>query len=162
MLFIPPERLEPMVRATVESGLQFTAHSVGDGAVHALLDAYEEVNKQTPVAPTRPCITHSNFMSREAIDQAARLGVVVDIQPAWLYLDTRTLAAQFGYDRLRYFQPLKSLFEAGVIGRRRLGPHAEDRLVPVDQPVQPVPGHVGRRSPARPRVTRGGSTPRRP
>ena len=44
----------------------------------------------------------------------SRLGVVVDIQPAWLYLDTRTLVAQFGYDRLRYFQPLHSLFEAGV------------------------------------------------
>ena len=115
VLFIPPEQLVPIVRATVESGLQFTAHSVGDGAVHALLDAYEEVNRTTPVAPTRPCITHSNFMSREAIEQAARLGVVVDIQPAWLYLDTRTLVAQFGYDRLRYFQPLQSLFEAGVI-----------------------------------------------
>ncbi len=114
VLFIPPERLLPIVRATVEAGLQFTAHSVGDGAVHALLDAYEEVNKETPVAPTRPCITHSNFMSREAIEQAARLGAVVDIQPAWLYLDTRTLVAQFGYDRLRYFQPLKSLFAAGV------------------------------------------------
>jgi predicted amidohydrolase YtcJ len=54
-------------------------------------------------------------MSREAIDKAARLGVVVDIQPAWLYLDTRTLVAHFGYDRLRYFQPLQSLFQARVI-----------------------------------------------
>jgi predicted amidohydrolase YtcJ len=115
VLFIPRERLVPMVRAAVESGLQFTAHSVGDGAVHALLDAYEEVNERTPVAPTRPCVTHSNFMSGEAIAKAARLGAVVDIQPAWLYLDTRTLAAQFGYDRLRYFQPLRSLFEAGVV-----------------------------------------------
>ncbi len=115
LLYIPPETLTPIVRAAVESGLQFTAHSVGDGAVHALLDAYEEVNKSTPVAPTRPCITHSNFMSREAIDQAARLGVMLDIQPAWLYLDAHTLAAQFGYDRLRYFQPLKSLFAAGVV-----------------------------------------------
>jgi len=115
VLFIPRERLVPIVRATVAAGLQFTAHSVGDGAVHALLDAYEEVNNEMPVAPSRPCITHSNFMSREAIDQAARLGVVVDIQPAWLYLDTRTLAAHFGSDRLRYFQPLRSLFEAGVI-----------------------------------------------
>jgi hypothetical protein len=114
VLFIPPDRLAPIVRATVEAGLQYTAHSVGDGAVHALLDAYAEVNKQTPVAPTRPCITHSNFMSKEAIEQAARLGAVVDIQPAWLYLDTRTLVAQFGYDRLRYFQPLHSLFAAGV------------------------------------------------
>jgi predicted amidohydrolase YtcJ len=115
VLFIPREKLVPIVNEAVASGLQFTAHSVGDGAVHALLDAYEEINKHTSIAPTRPCITHSNFMSREAIDQAARLGVVVDIQPAWLYLDTRTLAAQFGYDRLRYFQPLKSLFAAGVI-----------------------------------------------
>ena len=114
VLFIPPDRLLPIVRATVEAGLQYTAHSVGDGAVHNLLDAYDAVNKTRPVAPTRPCITHSNFMSREAIATAARLGVVVDIQPAWLYLDTRTLVAQFGYDRLRYFQPLKSLFEAGV------------------------------------------------
>src|SRR5207248_9289627 len=32
-----------------------------------------------------------------------------------LYLDTRTLAAQFGTDRLRYFQPLQSLFRAGAI-----------------------------------------------
>jgi predicted amidohydrolase YtcJ len=115
VLFIPRERLVPMVREAVRSGLQFTAHSVGDGAVHALLDAYDEVNKETSVAATRPCLTHSNFMSREAVGQAARLGVVVDIQPAWLYLDTRTLEAQFGYDRLRYFQPLHSLFEAGVI-----------------------------------------------
>lgn len=114
ILYIEPELLTAMVRAAVESNLQFTAHSVGDGAVHALLDAYEQVNKSTPVAPTRPCITHSNFMSREAIDQAARLGVMVDIQPAWLYLDAHTLAAQFGYDRLRYFQPLASLFAAGV------------------------------------------------
>src|SRR4029077_11529117 len=115
VLFIPPDRLLPIVRATVESGLQYTAHTVGDGAVHNLLDAYDAVNRETPVAPTRPCITHSNFMSREAIEKAARLGVVVDIQPAWLYLDTRTLAAHFGYDRLRYFQPLRSLFAAGVI-----------------------------------------------
>lgn len=114
MLYIPDEKLVPMVRAAVESGLQFTAHSVGDGAVHALLSAYETVNKEQSVAPTRPCLTHSNFMSREAVEQAARLGVVVDIQPAWLWLDGETLRAQFGDERLRYFQPLKSLFEAKV------------------------------------------------
>lgn len=114
LLYIPHETLVPMVRAAVESNLQFTAHSVGDGAVHALLAAYEEVNKSQSVAPTRPCLTHSNFMSKEAVEQAARLGVVCDIQPAWLWLDGETLRAQFGDQRLRYFQPLKSLFAAGV------------------------------------------------
>jgi predicted amidohydrolase YtcJ len=115
LLYIPREKLVPIVQTTVESGLQYTAHSVGDGAVHALLDAYEAVNKTTPIQKTRPCITHSNFMSKESVEKCAKLGVLVDIQPAWLYLDTRTLVTQFGYDRLRYFQPLKSLFEAGVI-----------------------------------------------
>ena len=115
VLFIPKERLVPIVRTAVECGLQFTAHSVGDGAVHALLDAYETVSHEMPIRQTRPCVTHANFQSREAIDQAARLGVVMDLQPAWLYLDTRTLSAQFGNERLRWFQPLHSLFAAGVI-----------------------------------------------
>lgn len=114
LLYIQPETLVPMVRAAVESNLQFTAHSVGDGAVHTLLAAYEEVNKSTPVAPSRPCLTHSNFMSKEAVEQCAKLGVLVDIQPAWLWLDGETLRLQFGDARLRYFQPLKSLFAAGA------------------------------------------------
>jgi predicted amidohydrolase YtcJ len=115
VLFIPKERLLPIVQTTIEANLQFTAHSVGDGAVHTLLDVYEELSHKLPMRKTRPCITHCNFMSAEAVHKLAELGVVADIQPAWLYLDTRTLTAQFGYDRLRYFQPLKSLFEAGAI-----------------------------------------------
>jgi predicted amidohydrolase YtcJ len=115
VLFIPKERLLPIVRTAIESGLQFTAHSVGDGAVHALLEAYEEINKDLPVRPTRPCITHANFQSREAVSKLPQLGVVVDIQPAWLYLDARTLTKQFGYERLRWFQPLRSIFEVGGI-----------------------------------------------
>jgi len=116
--FIPKERLLPYVRATLENGLAFTAHSVGDGAVHALLEVYEELAKEgLPVAKTRSTITHSNFMSKESVEQAARLGVMLDIQPAWLYLDGHTLAKQFGDERLRYFQPLKSIFAAGgVVG----------------------------------------------
>jgi predicted amidohydrolase YtcJ len=115
VLKIEQDKLNAIVKATVDEGLQFTAHSVGDGAVHALLDAYAEANKSTPVRPTRPSITHCNFMSAEAIDQMVALGVVADIQPAWLYLDARTLSAQFGNERLRYFQPLKTIFEKGAI-----------------------------------------------
>jgi predicted amidohydrolase YtcJ len=113
--FVPKERLLPIVQTTIESGLQFTAHSVGDGAVHALLEVYDELSRKMPIRKTRPCITHCNFMSAEAVHKLAELGVAADIQPAWLYLDTRTLTAQFGYDRLRWFQPLKSLFEAGAV-----------------------------------------------
>jgi predicted amidohydrolase YtcJ len=115
VLFIPRERLLPIVQTTAEAGLQFTAHSVGDGAVHTLLDVYEELDRTLPLRKTRPCLTHANFVSPEDVRRAARLGVLLDVQPAWLYLDTRTLAAQFGLDRLRRFQPLHTLFEAGAV-----------------------------------------------
>ena len=115
LLYIPREKLLPIVKTTLNAGLQFTAHSVGDGAVHALLDVYEELSGKMPIRDRRPCLTHSNFMSREAVEKAAALGVVVDIQPAWLWLDGKTLLAQFGNDRLRYFQPLASIFAAGGI-----------------------------------------------
>jgi predicted amidohydrolase YtcJ len=111
--FIPQDRLVELVRTTVKSGLQYTAHSVGDGAVHALLDAYAEVDRTLPIRGTRPCITHSNFMSREAVERMPALGVSIDVQPIWLYMDARTLVPHFGYDRLRYFQPLHSIFAAG-------------------------------------------------
>ncbi len=77
VLFIPRERLLPIVKTTLESGIQFTAHTVGDGAVHTLLDVYEELNKTRPIKQNRPCITHSNFMSQDAVRKLAQLGVVV-------------------------------------------------------------------------------------
>jgi predicted amidohydrolase YtcJ len=115
VLFIPHDRLLPIVRTAMECGLQFTAHSVGDGAVHTLVDVYEELARTMPIRKTRPCVTHANFISAEDVGRIARLGVLTDIQPAWLYLDTRTLVKQFGYERLRDFQRLHDLFEAGAV-----------------------------------------------
>jgi hypothetical protein len=98
--------------------LQFTAHSVGDGAVRTLLDTYEQIEKDLPpgtLQATRPCITHCNFVHPDDVRRFKSLGVSADVQPVWLYLDARTLSAQFGYDRLARFQPLHDLFAAGAI-----------------------------------------------
>lgn len=115
LLFIQPDHLEKIARAALERDLQFTAHSVGDGAIHALIDAYAAIDKTLPVRDRRPCITHCNFMSAEAIEKMKALGVVADLQPAWLWLDGATLHRQFGNDRLAYFQPYRTLFDQGVI-----------------------------------------------
>jgi predicted amidohydrolase YtcJ len=115
VLNVPPDRLQEMVRRVAGHGMQFTAHTVGDGASTVLLAAYERLNREKPIRDLRLSVSHSNFMTRESVELAARLGVVLDIQPIWLYLDTRTLVNQFGYDRLRYFQPLKSIFAAGGV-----------------------------------------------
>jgi predicted amidohydrolase YtcJ len=113
--YIEPEPLYRAVRLALQNDLQFTAHSQGDGAVHALIAAYERVNREFPVREQRPCITHSSFMSPEAIAKMREIGIVADLQPAWLEHDGGTLRTQFGEPRLRYFHPYKSLFEAGVM-----------------------------------------------
>ncbi len=113
--FVPPGKAYAITRLALVNGLQPTAHSVGDGAVHALIDAYSEINDEFRVRELRPCITHSNFMSPEAIERMAAIGIVADLQPAWLERDGATLLKQFGEARLRYFQPYKSLRESGVV-----------------------------------------------
>lgn len=115
LLFIPEDRLENMARYALERDLQFTAHAVGDGAVEALIRAYTNIDREMPVRARRPCITHCNFMSPEAIAQMKNLGIVADLQPAWLWLDGATLLKQFGEERLTWFQPYHTLFEEGVI-----------------------------------------------
>lgn len=113
--YIAHEELVHMARYALERQLQFTAHSVGDAAVQALIDAYAEINKTFPVKSARPCITHCNFMSLKGIKQMQELGVVADLQPAWLWLDGATLHRQFGNDRMAFFQPYKTAFEHGVV-----------------------------------------------
>lgn len=115
LLYIQPDKLLAISKLALENGLQMTAHSVGDGAVHALIEAYAEIDKQHPVRDMRPCITHCNFMSLEAIERMEQLGIVADLQPDWLWLDGQTLRKQFGEERLTYFQPYKSLFEHHVV-----------------------------------------------
>jgi predicted amidohydrolase YtcJ len=115
LLYVEPSKLYRMAKLSLENDLQFTAHSVGDGAVHALIDAYARINDDFGIRGKRPCITHCNFMSVEAIDEMARLGIVADLQPAWLWLDGKTLLKQFGQERTKYFQPYRTLFDQQVI-----------------------------------------------
>lgn len=116
MLYIQPDKLYRIMREALAQDLQFTAHTVGDGAVHAFLDACERIDKSDfPVRDKRPSITHSNFMTLEAVRRMAALGVVANMQPAWLWLDAATLLKQFGSARLAYFQPYKTLFEHGAM-----------------------------------------------
>ena len=115
MLYIEPGKLFQIARAALRNDMQLTAHTVGDGAVRALVSAYEEVNNEFPVRDKRPCISHANFMTMEDIQRMRRIGIVADLQPAWLRLDGATLEKQFGDQRLRYFQPYKTLAQEGVV-----------------------------------------------
>ena len=114
--YIDPEKLYQISKLALSNDLQMTAHSVGDAAVELLVNTYATIDSADfLVRDKRPCVTHCNFMTPEVIDTMARLGIVADLQPAWLWLDGATLRKQFGDDRMRYFQPYRTLFEKQVM-----------------------------------------------
>jgi predicted amidohydrolase YtcJ len=116
LLFIPQEQLRLVVGEGVKRKWQMTAHTAGEGAMDELLDAYDFVNRSTPIADLRLCITHANFPSKRNLERCKQLGVVADVQPAWLYKDGTTLLNVLGKERVRWFQPYKSWLEYTVIG----------------------------------------------
>jgi predicted amidohydrolase YtcJ len=116
LLFIPQEQLRMVVEEGVKRKWQMTAHTAGEGAMDELLDAYEFVNRASPIKDLRLCITHANFPSKRNLERCRRLGVVADVQPAWLYKDGTTLLNVLGKERVRWFQPYKSWLEYTTVG----------------------------------------------
>jgi predicted amidohydrolase YtcJ len=115
VLSVPKPNLFEMARAAAELGWQMTAHTTGGGATDALLDAYENANRTTPLQGRRFTVTHGNFPNAQAIQRSKKLGVVYDVQPAWLYLDGPAIKDIFGAERMKDFQPLRSLIDAGIV-----------------------------------------------
>ncbi len=114
VLSVSRENLVAIARAANDLGWQMTAHVTGGGALDALLDAYEAADRDHPIAGRRFTVTHANFPDARAIARAGRMGVAFDVQPAWLHFDGGVIKDVFGA-RMRDFQPLRSLWQAGVI-----------------------------------------------
>jgi hypothetical protein len=112
--FIDAAKLRGIMAAARDRGWQLTSHSQGGGAIDALLEAFEALDREKPLAPSRSHLMHASFQSREAITRARRLGVDADVQSAWLYLDGPALAKVFTGDGMRHFFPLRSYIDTGV------------------------------------------------
>lgn len=114
-LFVTPEKLYAIYSAAREKGWQLTAHAQGGGAVDTLLDVFERLNRERPIAPTRSHVMHGSFLSREAIQRMKTMGIAYDAQPGWLHLDVPALEKVFGAENMRWFFPLRSVLDAGIV-----------------------------------------------
>ena len=110
-----PDELLAIMRAARDKGWQLSAHSQGGGAVDALLTVFETLDKERPMASTRSHLIHASFQSPESIARAKKVGALVDVQPVWLHFDGVSLSKATSKEAMRYFIPLRSLLNAGVI-----------------------------------------------
>jgi len=115
LLNVAPDKLAAIVRAAHRLGWQFTAHTVGGGAMDVLLDAYEKANADRPLNSSRMLITHGNFPDAQSMARTKRLGVIMDAQPAWLYKDAPMLDKVLPAEVMSMFLPLKAWRDAGIV-----------------------------------------------
>lgn len=116
LLYISPDTLRAMAEEAAKKRWRMTAHTAGEGAMDALLDAYEQANDVVSIADLRFCITHANFPSQHNLERCRALGVCADVQPAWLWKDGSALAGMLSERRMRWFAPYKSWLEYTVVG----------------------------------------------
>jgi predicted amidohydrolase YtcJ len=114
-LFIAPEKLVAVMRTARNRGWQLTTHDQGGGAVDNFLDALEALDREKPIGPTRSHVMHASFQSPAAIARMKKMGILADVQAPWLYLDGPALEKVFGYDGMKYFYPLRSYIDSGII-----------------------------------------------
>ena len=115
LLNVKPELLDALYLEAARRGWRLTAHCTGEAAVDVLIDCYENIQKQMDISGKRFEICHANFQSAENFARCRQLGVVADMQPAWLYKDGASLLRTLGEGRMRWFEPLKGWFDNGLI-----------------------------------------------
>jgi predicted amidohydrolase YtcJ len=113
-LSLTPQQITSAIAIGHRLGWQMVAHVTGDAGVDVVLNAIEAAQKEQPASDRRHTLLHAYFVNRETAVRAARLGVLVDTQPAWHYKDAEALAEGLGRERLAHFIGLRTWREAGV------------------------------------------------
>ena len=113
-LTLPPGQVVAAIGIGHRLGWQMVAHVTGDAGVDVVLDAIEAAQKENPAPDRRHTLIHAYFVNPETAARAARLGVLVDTQPAWYYKDADALSNALGGERLAHFVGLRTWRQAGV------------------------------------------------
>jgi predicted amidohydrolase YtcJ len=113
-LTLTPQQIASAIAIGHRHGWQMVAHVTGDAGVDVLLDAFEAALNEQPATDRRHTLIHAYFVHPDSAARAARLGVLVDTQPAWYYKDASPLATGLGRRRLERFIGLRTLRKAGV------------------------------------------------
>lgn len=79
-LFTPQQFIDLAV-AVDKRGLQMAVHSIGDGAVRAVLDGYEAAQKANGKRDSRHRVEHIEVVTAADVPRFAELGVIASMQP---------------------------------------------------------------------------------
>ena len=113
--FVPSDVLGTIAEEAARRGWQMTAHCAGEAGMDVLLDAYAQADRNVGIRSRRWLVTHANFASARNLERCKTMGVGADLQPAWIWKDTRTLLTVLGPRRMEWFHPYRKWLDAGLV-----------------------------------------------
>jgi len=116
-----------MMRAD-DAGLQLCTHAIGDAGISAILDIYEEIDKQHGGRDRRWRIEHAQHMAAKDFDRFARLHVIASVQPYHAIDDGRWAERRIGHDRAGRTYAFRTFLDHGV----RLALGTDWNVAPLD------------------------------
>jgi len=96
-----------------ERGMTLTQHWNNDASVHHLLEVFERVDREIPIAPLRWSIAHLNDASDASLARMKSLGVGWAMQDA-MYFEGERFVAERGASAARRAPPVVSALRIGV------------------------------------------------
>ncbi|MCO8243025.1 MULTISPECIES: amidohydrolase [unclassified Haladaptatus] len=110
---VSPEELDDIVTRADGAGFQVTAHAIGDEAIEAVLDAFDETGD---AGEKRHRVEHVELVTDEQIERFAESGVIASVQPNFLkWAQPGGLYdARLGEERRKQTNRYRTLLDAGA------------------------------------------------
>lgn len=116
-LFTPQQFIDLAV-AIDKRGLQIAVHSIGDGAVRAVLDGYQAAQKANGRRDSRHRVEHIEVTTAADVPRFAELGVIASMQPSHppgaMDFPLEPTVSRIGRDRWPLSYAWRTLKEAGA------------------------------------------------
>ena len=110
---VDKEQFYQAARWAAERGMTLTQHWHGDASAHHLLEVFERVNREFPIARLRWSIAHLNNASEATLARMQALGVGWAVQGA-MYFDGERERQAKGEAELKRMPPLRTALKVGT------------------------------------------------
>ncbi len=114
---VDPETMRGLVLGAAAKGFPVRVHAIGDAAIHAALDIFEEARATYGPLPEgrRNCLEHVENFQPADMDRLAKLQVVAAVQPPHMTLDPGGPERDLGPERVPFMWPFRSLLDRSTV-----------------------------------------------
>ena len=123
------QQFDEMCSFANKNGMSIAIHSIGDGILDCILDAYEKALNEHPRVNHRHGIVHCQITRPDQLERIKNMGLHVYLQSIFIDYDSRIVHARVGEELAATSYAAKSLLENGVTFSNGSDAPVEDPVV---------------------------------